>query len=156
MQRIRGGRLKHEGSSTRTTEYGWPAWLPSPSSPTAGCPQHVVRVIKYADTHRLVGTRQNITADHRLSAPLSALIPSVRERIIEVLPTRRALTADGTFQTVGLIPEPVWLEAVVNAIIHRSYSNAGDHIRVEVFEDAIAVESPGASPEWWTSRVQRG
>lgn len=114
--------------------------------PDRWLPQHVVRVIKYADTHRLVGTRQNITADHRLSAPLSALIPSVRERIIEVLPTRRALTADGTFQTVGLIPEPVWLEAVVNAIIHRSYSNAGDHIRVEVFEDAIAVESPGRFP----------
>lgn len=114
--------------------------------PDRWLPQHVVRVIRYADTHRLVGTRQNITADHRMSAPLSTLIPDVRQRIIDVLPTRRALTADGTFQTVGLIPEPVWLEAVVNAIIHRSYSNAGDHIRVEVFEDAISVESPGRFP----------
>ncbi len=114
--------------------------------PDRWLPQHVVRVVRYSDRHRLVGTRQNILADDRLSEPLGDLIPSVAETIRASLPTRRALTADGTFQTVGLIPEPVWLEAVVNAVIHRSYSHSGDHIRVEIFEDAIVVESPGRFP----------
>jgi ATP-dependent DNA helicase RecG len=45
-----------------------------------------------------------------------------------------------------LIPEPVWLEAIVNAVIHRSYSIGGDHIRVEIFQDRLEVESPGRLP----------
>lgn len=114
--------------------------------PDRWLPQHVVRVIRYAGQHRLVGTRQNIISDDRYSSPLQRLIPEVAERVAAILPTRRALTSDGTFQTVGLIPEAVWLEAIVNAIIHRSYSNAGDHIRVEIFEDSIAIESPGRFP----------
>lgn len=114
--------------------------------PDQWLPQHVVRVIRYRGTHRLVGERQNIAADRRFSAPLDPLITSVRDAIREDLPTRRALTARGRFENVGLIPEPVWLEAVVNAVIHRSYSNAGDHIRIEIFDDALRVESPGRFP----------
>ncbi len=116
------------------------------SQPDRWLPQHVVRVIRYSGRHRLVGTRQNIASDERFSSPLERLIPDVARRVSDLLPTRRALTPVGTFQTVSLIPEPVWLEAVVNAIVHRSYSNSGDHIRVEVFEDTIAVESPGRFP----------
>lgn len=114
--------------------------------PDRWLPQHVVRVIRYADRHRLVGTRQNVVMDERLSHPLGMLIPAVADRIRTALPTRRALTSSGIFETVGLIPEQVWLEAVVNAVIHRSYSNAGDHIRIEVFEDALTIESPGRFP----------
>jgi ATP-dependent DNA helicase RecG len=44
------------------------------------------------------------------------------------------------------VPEPVWLEAIVNAVIHRSYAMGGDHTRVEVFDDRIDVESPGRLP----------
>ena len=45
-----------------------------------------------------------------------------------------------------LIPEDVWLEALVNAVVHRSYSLAGDHIRVEIFDDRIEISSPGRFP----------
>ena len=43
-------------------------------------------------------------------------------------------------------PEEVWLEAIVNAVIHRSYSVAGDHIRIDVLDDRIEVTSPGRFP----------
>lgn len=114
--------------------------------PDQWLPQHIVRVIRYRGTHRLVGERQNIATDIRMSAPLGILIPEVREVVRRELPSRRALGSDGRFSNVGLIPEPAWLEAIVNALIHRSYSNAGDHIRVEVFDDALRVESPGRFP----------
>lgn len=39
-----------------------------------------------------------------------------------------------------------WLEGLVNAAIHRSYSVSGDHIRVEIFDDRVEVESPGRFP----------
>jgi ATP-dependent DNA helicase RecG len=45
-----------------------------------------------------------------------------------------------------LIPEDAWLEGIVNAAVHRSYSVAGDHIRVEVFDDRIEISSPGRFP----------
>jgi len=47
---------------------------------------------------------------------------------------------------MGLLPEDAWLEALVNAVIHRSYSVSGDHIRVEIFDDRIEIESPGRFP----------
>jgi ATP-dependent DNA helicase RecG len=34
----------------------------------------------------------------------------------------------------------------VNAVVHRSYSMAGDHIRVEIFDDRIEISSPGRFP----------
>jgi ATP-dependent DNA helicase RecG len=44
------------------------------------------------------------------------------------------------------MPADAWLEGVVNAAIHRSYSLAGDHTRVEIFDDRIEVTSPGRFP----------
>ena len=34
----------------------------------------------------------------------------------------------------------------MNAVVHRSYSLGGDHVRVELFEDRLTVESPGRLP----------
>ncbi len=34
----------------------------------------------------------------------------------------------------------------MNAVVHRSYSMAGDHIRIEIFPDRIEIESPGRFP----------
>ncbi len=44
------------------------------------------------------------------------------------------------------MPRDAWLEGLVNAVVHRSYSMAGDHIRVSIFPDRIEVESPGRFP----------
>ena len=37
-------------------------------------------------------------------------------------------------------------EGLVNAVVHRSYSMAGDHIRIELFDDRIEIHSPGRFP----------
>jgi ATP-dependent DNA helicase recG-like protein len=60
--------------------------------------------------------------------------------------TRRALASTGRFERIGLVPRDAWLEGLVNAVIHRSYSISGDHIRIEIFDDRIEVESPGRFP----------
>ena len=64
----------------------------------------------------------------------------------EIVPQYRALGQDGRFAWFGLVPDEVWLEALVNAVIHRAYSNFGDHIRLVVFDDRIEIESPGRFP----------
>jgi ATP-dependent DNA helicase RecG len=41
-------------------------------------------------------------------------------------------------------PKDVWLEAVVNACVHRSYNLKHMNIFVKMFEDKMVIESPGA------------
>ena len=64
----------------------------------------------------------------------------------EVLPRQKSLGPDGRFGWFDIVPEEVWLEALVNAVIHRAYSNFGDHVRVTVFDDRVEVSSPGRFP----------
>jgi ATP-dependent DNA helicase RecG len=54
--------------------------------------------------------------------------------------------ATGRFVTVTDIPRFAWLEAIVNAVTHRSYSMQGDHIRISVFDDRVEVHNPGQLP----------
>ncbi len=67
-------------------------------------------------------------------------------RVRELQPVRRALGGEGRFEDVALVPEDAWLEGLVNAVVHRSYSLAGDHVRVEIFDDRIEIASPGRFP----------
>ena len=109
-------------------------------------PQGFVRVLKYAGTERRYGTEQNLVGDVRCEGTLPQQIDAALVAVREAAPMRKALGPDGKFAWFELVPEPVWLEAVVNAVIHRSYSIQGDHIRVTVFDDRIEVFNPGGFP----------
>lgn len=62
------------------------------------------------------------------------------------MPRRRALAVSGRFEAQPIVPRDAWLEGLVNAVLHRSYSMAGDHIRVEIFPDRMEIVSPGRFP----------
>jgi len=109
-------------------------------------PEAYVRVLRYAGTERGSGSRQQLLADERISGPIPIQLREGRVAILKHLPTRRALTLEGLFADVGIVPEPVWLEGLVNAVIHRSYSMGGDHIRIEIFDNRVEIESPGRFP----------
>ena len=49
-------------------------------------------------------------------------------------------------ETTTILPEAAWIEGIVNAVVHRSYSLGGDHIRVEIFDDRVEIASPGRFP----------
>ena len=51
---------------------------------------------------------------------------------------------------IPLMPERVLREAIVNAVIHRDYAQAGSSVLVEVFGDRIEVTSPGTLPNHMT------
>lgn len=115
-------------------------------SPQEFLPEAFLRVIRYRGRERGSGAGQQVTADIRIEGPIPHQLLEVRDHIKVLQPTRRALIAGGRFGDVPLVPEDAWLEGVVNAAVHRSYSAAGDHIRVEIFDDRIEISSPGRFP----------
>jgi ATP-dependent DNA helicase RecG len=109
-------------------------------------PSAFVRVIKYLDAERRTGSRLNISDDVRLEGPVPVVIRDAQDKISELMPVRHTLGADGRFTQTPIVPRDAWLEGLVNAVVHRSYSLAGDHIRVEIFPNRVEIESPGRFP----------
>jgi ATP-dependent DNA helicase RecG len=115
-------------------------------APQASLPEAYIRVLRYRGHERGSGARQQLVDDIRLEGPIPKQLMSARTEVKRLQPTRRALGEGGAFEDVPLVPEDAWLEGLVNAAVHRSYSMAGDHIRVEVFDDRIEISSPGRFP----------
>jgi ATP-dependent DNA helicase RecG len=109
-------------------------------------PEAFIRVVRYRGRERGTGARQQVIEDVRAEGPLPNQMLEARDHVRRLQPIRRALIPGGKFGDVPLVPEDAWLEGIVNAAIHRSYSAAGDHIRVEVFDDRIEISSPGRFP----------
>jgi ATP-dependent DNA helicase RecG len=109
-------------------------------------PKAYVRVLRYRGAERGSGRRQQLVADERIAGPIPRQLQEGRPAVLNHLPTRRALAADGRFSDLGIVLEPVWPEGLVNAVIHRSYSMHGDHVRVEIFDDRVEISSPGRFP----------
>lgn len=114
--------------------------------PQTFMPEALVRVLRYRGRERGTGARQQLLDDIRVEGPIPTQLINAREEIKRLQPARRALTSSGRFAPVPLVPEDAWLEGLVNAVVHRSYSVAGDHIRVEIFDDRIEISSPGRFP----------
>lgn len=114
--------------------------------PQAHFPEAYVRLLRYAGSSRETGARLNVLGDVRLAGPIPEQIAVARRRLRRWLPTATRLGPKGRFGSDSLVPEAAWLEAIVNGVIHRSYAIGGDHIRVELFDDRLEVESPGRLP----------
>jgi ATP-dependent DNA helicase RecG len=111
-------------------------------------PQAHVRILRYLGNVRGSGSRQALDEgmDFRIEGPIPRVVEDAQNKIEDLVPRRHALTARGLFESVPIVPRDAWLEGLVNAVVHRSYSLGGDHIRVEIFSDRIEIESPGRFP----------
>jgi len=106
-----------------------------------------VRVLRFEGTEALTGTHQNAVLDRRIEGTLLQQIEETENLLDILLRTYSRLdSSSGRFVQHREIPRFAWLEAVVNAVTHRSYSLQGDHIRVRLFDDRLVVESPGRLP----------
>ncbi len=115
------------------------------TNPQSSLPEAYVRVLRYQGAERGTGARQRLIDDVIIEGPIPRQLARARQVVFDLVPARRALLA-GRFERLPLIPEDAWLEGLVNAAVHRSYSISGDHIRVEIFDDRIEIESPGRFP----------
>lgn len=138
--------LSARGFATRCGDLTVAGLLLFGDQPQQHLPTALVRVLRYRGLERGTGARQQLVEDVRCEGPIPEVLGLARQAMSRLQPTRRALGASGRFEPRGLVPEDAWLEGLVNAVVHRSYSMAGDHIRVEIFDDRIEVESPGRFP----------
>lgn len=111
-------------------------------------PSAHVRVLKYSDTDRGAGRMQSLEdgADVRCEGTLLEQIERATREVKRLMPRRRVLKDSGRFEGAEIIPRDAWLEGLVNAVTHRSYSISGDHTRVEIFPNRIEITSPGRFP----------
>lgn len=116
--------------------------------PQRAFPEAYIRVLRYLSTERGTGAELNLDdgGDIKIEGPIPTAIQAAAKVIEQLAPKRRSLDSTGHFTGTDLVPRDAWLEGLVNAVIHRSYSLAGDHIRVEIFPDRIEIESPGRFP----------
>ncbi|WP_375388758.1 ATP-binding protein [uncultured Amnibacterium sp.] len=111
-------------------------------------PSASVRVVRYRANDRGAGSRLTLDAgyDERVEGPIPRLIERAAALVDQWQPRRTALDASGRFADLPIVPRDAWLEGIVNAVVHRSYNLAGDHIRVEIFPNRIEITSPGRFP----------
>jgi ATP-dependent DNA helicase RecG len=114
--------------------------------PQSRFPAALLRVLRYQGTERGTGARLMILSDTRFEGPIPRMLMAAAADVDRLAPTRQALRADGRFGPVSLVPREAWIEGMVNAVVHRSYSHMGDHVRVEIFDNRIEIESPGRFP----------
>lgn len=116
------------------------------AAPQSSFPEAFIRVLRYRGRERGSGSRQQLINDVKIEGPIPLQLLEAKEHVEHLQPMRTALGANGRFGDVPLVPVDAWLEGIVNAAVHRSYSSAGDHIRVEIFDDRIEISSPGRFP----------
>lgn len=139
-------RLLHARGLTDGDELTIAGCLLFGKSPQALLPEAYIRVLRYRGLERGSGARQQLIDDIRLEGPIPTQLEHARQQVERLQPTRTALGVGGSFEAIPLVPQDAWLEGIVNAAVHRSYSMMGDHIRVEIFDDRIEISSPGRFP----------
>lgn len=142
------GILKARSLLTISNEVTNAGYLLFGNHPQDLFPQAHVRILRFITTQRGTGARLGLdeSGDIRIEGALPYIVQEASEIIEELIPKRRALSEGGTFEGVPIVPRDAWLEGLVNAVIHRSYSLGGDHIRVEIYPNRIEIESPGRFP----------
>lgn len=109
-------------------------------------PQARLRFLRYDGQRAETGRRINLIKEQSFDGPIPLIIEQASQLIRAQLREFQFLSPDGTFQVVPEYPEFAWFEGMINALTHRDYSFAGDHIRITMYDDRLEIFSPGDLP----------
>jgi ATP-dependent DNA helicase RecG len=112
-----------------------------------------IRFLKFDGRAELTGSQRNEIADEWIDGPIPHLIARAESIILDHLDGPNRLNKDGRFAKDTKYPKDAWLEAIVNACVHRSYNLRNMPIFVRMFDDKITIESPGGFPPPTTART---
>jgi ATP-dependent DNA helicase RecG len=109
-------------------------------------PGAYVRFLRYDGTVEQFGAQQNLIKDETFDGPLPALLTRLRDFMRTQVREFSYLGKDAKFVDEPEYPEFVWDEAVINALVHRSYSFQNVPVFVKMFDDHLEIISPGDYP----------
>lgn len=112
--------------------------------PRTVIPGAYIRILRHDGTEEQFGRKLKVLVDKVIEGPLPVQILNAERFIESQIRSFTRLGRDGRFATTPEFPKEAWLEAIVNAVVHRSYNLKNMNIFVKMFEDKIVVESPGA------------
>ena len=112
----------------------------APSKTIPGCR---LRIQRFPDLVEGSGPHYNPIRDRFIEGNVVTLIREAMKFIAEQVFDVTWLAPDGKFVTTPEYPQYAWLEALINACVHRSYSFSGTEITVKMFPDRMQIESPG-------------
>ena len=111
--------------------------------PRAQHPGCRIRIQRFEGTEEGSGGAFAPLRDFYLEGNIPAILEPGGERIADVNHNVTWLNRDGKFVTTPEYPRHAWLEAIINALVHRSYSFSGSEVTVKFFADRLEIESPG-------------
>jgi ATP-dependent DNA helicase RecG len=112
-------------------------------SPRRLVPACRVRVQRFQSEKEGSGNTYQPVKDVWVEGNIVTMIREGRRVIRDMIYNVTWLNRDGVFVTTPEYPEHAWLEALVNACVHRSYSYSGTEVTVKFFPDRLEIESPG-------------
>ncbi len=92
------------------------------------------------------GAERNVIKNIVIDGTVPQIIARASELIGSQLREYGRLDKGGKFFPEPEYPYEAWIEVIVNACAHRSYSLRGSNILVRMFDDRLVVESPGGFP----------
>jgi ATP-dependent DNA helicase RecG len=114
-----------------------------PGSIIPGCK---VRFLRFEGTQEGTGAKFNAIKDFVIEGNIPSIIRQTEAAVQSQIRDFTRLGDDGKFFTAPEYPKDAWLEAVVNACVHRSYNLKNMNIFVKMFDDRLEIESPGGFP----------
>lgn len=106
-----------------------------------------LRFQRFEGEHEGTGaSNYNVIRDIFIDGPLPILLRDAEQIISQQMRDFTRLGKDGRFYTRPEYPKDAWIEAVVNACVHRSYNLRNMVTFIKMFDNRITVESPGGFP----------
>ncbi|MGD9887921.1 MAG: ATP-binding protein [Halothiobacillaceae bacterium] len=106
-------------------------------------PRCQVRVIRIRGTELKTGRDYNVVTDEPVTGNILQLLSKSWEQLRPHL-VETKLNQDALFREQVMYPEDAVREALINAITHRDYSVEGKNIEINIYDDRMTVQSPGA------------
>lgn len=120
-----------------------------PNREIPGCK---VRFQRFDGEKEGTGDKYNAVKDEIFEGTIAELVSQTESALDSQLRTFAPLDARGKFFPVPEYPRKAWYEALINALVHRSYGNGLKTmpVFVKMFDDRLVIESPGPFPPFVT------
>lgn len=107
-----------------------------------------VRFLRFDGDKEGTGEKWNAVRDETIEGTIPQLITETAKVINAQVRTFSRLDAKNKFFAQLEYPPTAWYEAVVNACVHRSYSNGlrNSPVFIKMFDNRLLIESPGPFP----------